>query len=109
MTLLQPTVLIVHGACRTNNYILSALNLPLIASFCVGIIAVPNKQHAAKRHRHKRRQQQLGRAPLKEAVVVVPTQVLETVAHASKKKRQGAGASFSDGEFVTKDDRNRFS
>ena len=63
------------------------------------MIAVPNKQHAAKRHRHKRRQPQLGRAPLREAeVALVPTQVLETVEQASKKKRQGAGGSFSDGD-----------
>ena len=68
---------------------------------CVRLcVAVPNKQRVAKRHRHRHKHRQLGHAPLKEPVEVplAPTQALETEVQASKKKKQGAGESFSDGD-----------
>lgn len=76
-------------------------------------IAAPSKQHDAKRHKHKRRQQQLGRAqlkgsvelaqaqaPMEQARAVEVGQARPPMEQASKKKREG-GESFSGGDLIT--------
>ena len=75
-------------------------------------IAAPSKQHAAKRHKRKRRQQQLGRAqlkgsvelaqaqaPMEQARAVEVGQARPPMEQASKKKREG-GESFSGGDLI---------
>ena len=82
--------------------------------------AAPSKQHAAKRHKRKRRQQQLGRVQLKGSVELAQAQTpMEQVRpvevglarppikQASKKKREG-GESFSGGDLNTQGGRTTF-
>lgn len=57
-----------------------------------------NKQHAVKRHKHRRRQRRLERAQVKgpEGVVQVPIHPMGTQMQGNKKSK-GAGGSFSVG------------